>query len=389
MQVYTKPTGDWKRLAKRYRRNFLELYLSSPVITLNGNHYSEIRYFYPFDNPLHLVALNVRGVVVLRNGQTVETNLSVVRRILRSTSLLYDVMSEPFLNILEHFAVLGKRASQARTSLQDLITWFQEHQSLLCRYVSAQTYTAFLRAIQGKLDALTHRANEAAGTLRILSSLLSSPSMSAREIEAMYQLSVRTQRWNAKNTQLLVEGGRFAEQLQEELLSQRDAWAHGDLTSRKVCEKAARVWKTIAKAADKPRQRLEQTNYYEVAFEQRQNTVLQEHIDRALAVYRVPLVKPDGFTGVQEEREFTDAELDRILASLPPLPERLPWRSGRARIARIGARIGVGLGMAISLAGIVFSVWLMIIQGPSFSAISQALFFASWLFLLPQYLRRL
>lgn len=387
MQVYKKPTGGWKKLAKRYRRNFLELYLSSPVITLNGNHYSEIRYFYPFDNPPHLVALNVRGVVVLRNGQTVEQNLSVVRRILRSTSLLCDVMYEPFLNDLEHFG--GKQASQARTSSQDLIAWFQEHQSLLCRYVSAQTYTEFLRTIQGKLDALTHRANEAARTLRVLNSLLSTPSMSPQEIEAMYQLGIRTQRWNVRNTQLLVEGGGFADQLQKELLSQRDTWAHGDIVSRKVCEKAARIWKTIAKAAGRTRQRLEQTNYSEFTLEERTNIFLQERIDKALAVYRVPLVKPDGLTGVQEEREFTDAELDRILASLPPLPERLPWRSGRAQIARIGARIGVGLGMAISLAGIVFSVWLMIIQGPSFSTISQALFFASWLFLLPQYLRRL
>jgi len=77
-----------------------------------------------------------------------------------------------------------------------------------------------------------------------------------------------------------------------------------------------------------------------------------------------------------------------MIASLPPLPEPPPWRSGKAQVERIAVRILGGICVIAALAGTAFNIWLMLREKPSFSNIGNALFFASWLLITSQYLKR-
>ena len=390
MQIYGRPKGEWGKLARKYRSMWELLvgsYRGSPIIELDGQQYMEVEYFCSFGGTEPFPNVNVRGVIVLRNGQSAENNPLVVRKIVRLGTLLLDLIHKHNVRFFEHLATFEERDAQAEVSFSEEIAWFRQQRMILCEYVSKHEYQAFVRTCEQKLMAMQHMSVEASKVLRVMSVLLQREAVPAALIEALNRVGTHTQRWNVQNSQALVERGDAARQLYRELSKRRDDWTKEESLS-KVCERALRVWQTIAEAAAQTKQRLEETNYAELAFEQRETAALQKRVSRKLAVYRAPLVAADRGADTQGESALTDEEVDRIVASLPPLPERLPWRSGKAQATRVAARLIVALCMLMALGGIAFSIWRMSLQGPSCSAVGQALFFISWLLLLPQYLKR-
>jgi hypothetical protein len=346
----------------------------------------EVEYFGFFDAPGPYPEVNVRGAIVLCDGQSVVNDSSIAREVTELGLLLLGSASTSVVRQKEYYAAFKQLDSQAKDSFYEQLDWHKRHQDTLGKYVSGQTLARFLHVSMNKLTALEQRALAATRALKVLSATVQCCPVPADQIRALRQLHLRTGYWNVRNTQALLEAGVCARQLFQELSNQRTQWERND-TASDICQEALRIWQLVAKAEEQTRGSLDEADRSEVAFEQRNRAGWAKLVDERLGVYRIPVVEKRSDADMAKEHLLGDTELDRIVESLPPMPKHPPWRTRAA--TRVFAYVGIGLGMVVALTGVGLSVLRMVGGGMSFPVIVQALFFASWLFILPRYLKRL
>jgi hypothetical protein len=348
-----------------------------------GEHqYIDVKYFSSLGTAGLFPNVAIQGTLVLRDGQTVKDE-SVVERVVRLGVILLSDSVGSVIDEMEPLADFYRQGSQAKLNAHREVDWFRDQETVITRYASQETLRAFVSTSKEKLALLDRMAAEADKMLRVLTVILSSQTVPAGYIEALDQFAVRTGWLGAENTQLLLKCGTYAKKLHKELSSRQHIWGKEEGTS-KICGQAIQVWQTIARDADQSRADLKKPENAE--FEQMHRANMKERTVEQMALYRLPVLRTHKPLEIQGDCALTDAELERLDASLPPLPKYPPWRTRPAKLRANHAWV-IAM-MVVAIAGIGLSIARTALAGISFSAITQALFFASWLFIFPRFWKR-
>jgi hypothetical protein len=385
VQIYRKPQGEWNKLARKYRKGLLEVYLGSPIIELDGHQYVEVEYFYGYDQPILFPNVPIRGTLVLCDGTSVVQNAVVARKVMWSGLRLVSSISAGPLRQIEQFALFDEQESAAKVGLVGEIPFYKDQASVLSRYASSDALSSLVRACEQQSMALRQRSVEAAKKLRLMSFLAQRQCVQARHIEALDRFHLNAYEWDTRNTQMQLEIGKHADELHRQLVRHQEEWEQ-DQAVAEVCAKASGWWKLRATSSARVREELEQDGYADFEYAQRQVRLWKKLIDERMSLYRAPL---DGGTAAEETTEvpkLADAELDEILADVPPLPDYPPWRVKPAK--RVANHILFVMMMVALAFGIVVSVLHMAIEGFSFFTVSRILFFVFWMFFFAQRQKR-
>jgi hypothetical protein len=381
MQIYRKPRGEWNKLARKYRRGLLEVYLGSPIIELDGHQYVEVEYFNGYDRPILFPSVPIQGTLVLCDGTSVVQNAVVARKVMWSGLTLLSSISPRSLRQIEQFALFDEQKDREKVGLVGEIPFYKDQASVLSRYASPDALSSLVRACEQQSMALRQLSVEAAKKLRLMSFLVPRQCVQARHIGALDRFHMNAYEWDTRNTQAQLEIGKHADELHRQLMRHQEEWEQ-DQAVAEVCAKASRWWKFRATMAAQIREELEQDGYADLEYEQREVRLWEKLIDERMSLYRAPLDGGAAAEGTTEVPKLADAELDEILADVPPLPEYPPWRVKPAK--RVANRILFAMMMVALAFGIVVSVLHMAIEGFSFFTVSRILFFVFWIFFFVQ-----
>jgi hypothetical protein len=385
MQVYRRPKGQWNRLSRKYRSNLFQTYLGSPIIELDGHQYMEVEYFAMLEGAGRFPDVNIRGTIVLCDGTAEVRDAATARKVMRLALQLPASADVASIGQDEYFAAYDERDSQASPGFVDQIAWYKENFAVLCKYVPHRELTSMVQVCKDHWEIVRKLGEEAKRELQVLSDLLQRRMVQAEQIEAMNQLSLSISQWYTRHLQAVLDRGKLAGQLSQQLSSRRQEWERDEAVAS-ICDQVLQRWEMMHKAVEMTQKKLEETIDAESRYAERHAIGWKERIDERIALYRVPLVREDGSATRAEPSSLTEAELDRLVSSLPPLPEYPPWRTRPAKL-RVNHAWVIAM-MVVSIAGIGLSIARMVLAGISFSAITQALFFASWLFIFPRFWKR-